>query len=97
MKINYIYLLPQSYLMATHSSTLPGKSHGQSSLAGYSPWGRKESDMTEQLHFTLPNIYYNSAEIQKLACPSESPRELWKYICLDPVLSQISGLGMRSK
>ena len=28
---------------------LPGESHGQRSLAGYSPWGRKESDMTEQL------------------------------------------------
>ena len=26
---------------------LPGKSHGRRSLAGYSPWGRKESDMTE--------------------------------------------------
>ena len=25
---------------------LPGKSHGQRSLEGYSPWGRKESDMT---------------------------------------------------
>ena len=25
--------------------------HGQKSLVGYSPWGRKESDMTEQLHF----------------------------------------------
>ena len=31
--------------MATHSSTLPGKSHGQRRLAGYSAWGRKESDM----------------------------------------------------
>ena len=29
---------------------LPGKSHGQRSLVGYSPWGRKEPDMTEQLH-----------------------------------------------
>ena len=28
---------------------LLGKSHGQRSLAGYSPWGHKESDMTEQL------------------------------------------------
>ena len=28
---------------------LSGESHGQSSLAGYSAWGRKESDMTEQL------------------------------------------------
>ena len=35
--------------MATHSSLLAWKIHGQSSLAGYSPWGRKESDMTEQL------------------------------------------------
>ena len=26
---------------------LPGESHGQVSLAGYSSWGRKESDMTE--------------------------------------------------
>ena len=30
---------------------LPGKSHGQRSLVGYSPWGRKESDRTE--HKTL--------------------------------------------
>ena len=30
---------------------LPGKSHGQRSLVGYSPWGRKELDMTEQLNF----------------------------------------------
>ena len=26
---------------------LPGKFHGQRSLAGYSPWGCKESDTTE--------------------------------------------------
>ena len=32
--------------MATHS----GKSHGQRSLAGYSPWGRKQSDTTERAH-----------------------------------------------
>ena len=28
---------------------LPGESHGQRSLAGYRPWGCKESDMTERL------------------------------------------------
>ena len=32
---------------------LPGKSHGWRSLVGYSPWGHKESDMTERLHFTF--------------------------------------------
>ena len=26
-----------------------GEFHGQRTLEGYSPWGRKESDMTEQL------------------------------------------------
>ena len=30
---------------------LPGKSHGRRSLVGCSPWGRKESDTTERLHF----------------------------------------------
>ena len=35
---------------------LPGKSHGQSSLAGYSLRGRKESDTTEQLtRYLTPN------------------------------------------
>ena len=30
---------------------LPRISHGLRSLVGYSPWGHKESDMTELLHF----------------------------------------------
>ena len=32
--------------VATHCSILPRESHGQRSLAGYSPWGCKELDMT---------------------------------------------------
>ena len=36
--------------MATHSSILA--SHGRRSLVGFSPRDRKESDMTEQLHFS---------------------------------------------
>ena len=35
--------------MATHCSISPGKFCGQRSLAGYSPWGHKESDTTWQL------------------------------------------------
>ena len=31
----------------TNPFFLPGKSHGQRSLTGYSPWGSKESDTTE--------------------------------------------------
>ena len=32
--------------------SFPGEFHRQRSLAGYSPWGRKESDTTEQLSLT---------------------------------------------
>ena len=35
--------------MATHSVFLPGEFHGQRGLACCSPWGCRESDMTEQL------------------------------------------------
>ena len=35
--------------MAAHSSILTWKSHGQKSLAGSSPWGRRGLDTTERL------------------------------------------------
>ena len=38
---------------------LPGESHGRRSLVGYSPWGCKESDMTEQLHFHFNSIIHS--------------------------------------
>ena len=37
--------------MAPTPVLLPGKSHGWGSLVGCSPWGCKESDTTERLHF----------------------------------------------
>ena len=39
---------------------LPGESHGWRSLAGYNPWGRKESDTTEQLHSLWPMGYLST-------------------------------------
>ena len=39
---------------------LPGKSHGQRSLMEYSPWGRKELDMTEQLTLSFHNLIYEN-------------------------------------
>ena len=39
--------------MATHSSILAWRIHGQRSLAGYSSWGHKESDTTEGTEQTL--------------------------------------------
>ena len=35
---------PLKQEMATHSRMLAWKSHAQSTMAGYSPWGLKESD-----------------------------------------------------
>ena len=43
--------------MAPTPVLLPGKYHGLRSLVGYSPWGRKESDTTEQLHFHFQYIH----------------------------------------
>ena len=39
--------------MATHSSILAWKIHGWRNLVGYSPWGCKELDTTERLHFYI--------------------------------------------
>ena len=39
--------------VATHSSTLAWRIHGQRSLAGYSPCVHRESDSTEQLTLSL--------------------------------------------
>ena len=36
---------------------LPGESHGQRGLVGYSPWGCKELDTTEQLSMHTPSIF----------------------------------------
>ena len=54
----------------------PGEFHGQRSLAGYSPWGRKESDMTERLtiqktqfscHFCLGHMP-DTEELSQRSC-----------------------------
>ena len=35
---------------------LPGESHGQRNLVGYSPWGRKDLDVTEQWTFNRDRV-----------------------------------------
>ena len=47
--------------MATHSSILAWRTHGQRSLAGNSPWGYKESDKTEH----VPTV---SSEVGEVCC-----------------------------
>ena len=43
----WVKKIPLEKEMATYSTILAWKIHGQRGLAGYSPWGHKESDMTE--------------------------------------------------
>ena len=45
--------------MATHSSFVPEKSHGQSSIVGYSPQGQKDSDTTERLNTSIQLDAFN--------------------------------------
>ena len=54
----------------------PGKSHGQRSLAGCSPWGGKESDTTERLpfHFSLSCIGEGNGNPLQCSC-LENPRD----------------------
>ena len=55
---------------------LPGKSHGQRSLVGCSPWGHTESDKTEQLHFhfSLSCIGEGNGDPLQRSC-LENPRD----------------------
>ena len=58
------------------SVLLPGKSHGQRSLVGCSPWGREESDTTERLpfHFSLSCIGEGNGNPLRCSC-LENPRD----------------------
>ena len=53
---------------------LPGKSRGWRSLVAYSLWGRKESDMTEQLHFSFSCIGEGNGIPLQCSC-LENPME----------------------
>ena len=55
---------------------LPGKSHGWRSLVGCSPWGREESDTTEQLHFHFSLSRTGEGNGNPLQCSClENPRD----------------------
>ena len=55
---------------------LPGKSHGQKSLVGCSPWGQEESDMTERLHFHFSLSCIGEGNGNPLQCSClENPRD----------------------
>ena len=54
----------------------PGKSHGQRSLVGCSPWGREESDTTERLHFHFSLSCIGEGNDNPFQCSClENPRD----------------------
>ena len=64
------------------SVSLPGEFHVQRSLAGYSPWGRKESEMTEWLTLSLSLQFSALATIRadhycQPAVPDPEKRASW--------------------
>ena len=61
------------------SGFLPGKSHGQRSLAGYSPPGHKESDMTEQLSQQQQLISIHKNHLHFCTCITCIPAHQQKY------------------
>ena len=51
---------------------LPGECHGQRNLVDYSPWNRKESDMTEHLPLSLPPTWKSSLFTGAISWDSEN-------------------------
>ena len=64
---------------------LPGKSHGRRSLVGCSPWGHKELDTTERLHFHFSLSCIGEGNGNPLQCSClENPRDggaWWTAVC----------------
>ena len=71
--------------MAPYSSALAWKIHGRRSLVGCSPWGRKESDKTERLHFYFLLSCIGEGNGNPLQCSClENPRDggaWWAAVC----------------
>ena len=63
---------------------LPEELHGQRSPAGYSPWGLKELDTTEQLNDNITTCVHNPAELSRRH--SQSVLAGWGQAELDLVL-----------
>ena len=63
---------------------LPGEFHGEKSLAGYSPWGCKESDTTEHTHtHHVKETLYPGAVTHSSFSPPSAP-EPWVHLLSPP-------------
>ena len=73
------------YIWHPTPALLPGKSHGQRSLVGCSPWGHEELDTTERLHFHFSLSCIGEENGNPLQCSClENPRDggaWWAAVC----------------
>ena len=75
-RFTWVYILKRRRQWHPTPVLLPGKSHGQSSLVGSSPWGPEESDTTEQLHFHFSLPFTGEGNGNPLQCSClENPRD----------------------
>ena len=78
--------------IATHSSILAWRIPWTEGLAGYSPWGRKESDMTQQLMLSLPGTGKRASAFNQdsllNSCTDLLPQPV--SFCLLPCQAQLS-------
>ena len=72
---------------------LPGESHGGRSLVGYSPWGHKESDMTERLHFHFLSLLPDTLHIFQIIFTHQGSVSFFRFLkCQSSVMSNLQFL-----
>ena len=75
INVTYTYILQKRQWQLT-PVLLPGKSHGQRSLVGCSPWGCEELDTTERLHFHFSLSCTGEGNCNALQCAClQNPRD----------------------
>ena len=71
--------------------SMPGEFQGQRSLEGYSPWGCKESDMTEHLSTCLIEFFIvlirNEVQVLRGTVHSTQASLLLLWTCKEKILS----------
>ena len=75
---------------ATHSNILAWKIQGWRNLAGYGPWGHKESDMTERLHSPLKACTSQSA-LYSIQPEADMQRSASPWLCHSSKLCTLTG------
>ena len=73
------WLIPWRRAWQPTPVSLPGESHGQRRLVGYSPWGRKESDRTEHACRQESSNLLSSTSVGLITKEQNSCTISWKH------------------